>query len=57
VPTNQHCLLCNPEPLLHIFAQNSQAKLTPAMEQDIDLLPCLMAIVNVIQSTFAYLPF
>ncbi len=62
-PTVGPCLVillkCDRKPLLHAFSlsQNLQAYSMSEVKQDINLLPCSLAIVNAIQLTFASLPF
>jgi hypothetical protein len=56
--TPHNCLLCNHEPLLHTFhsTQNQQTEMT-TMEQDINLLPCSLAIVKAKQWIPTSIPF
>jgi hypothetical protein len=57
ISSNQQCLLCDRESLLHIFTQNLQLNSNPEAKQDVDLLPCSLAITHSIQKISSSLPF
>jgi hypothetical protein len=52
ISLNQQCLLCDCESLLHIFTQNLQLYSSPESKQDVDLLPCSLAITHIQKNTF-----
>jgi hypothetical protein len=50
MPINSSCILCDHESILHAFLLSSQNEQdNTETKEDLDLLPCLLAIVKYIQ--------
>jgi hypothetical protein len=57
--TNQDCIFCDREILLHVFSlyQKLQTDSIPETNDNIDLCPCSLAIINAIQHKYSSVPF